>query len=107
MERERASPIRAGAIKLSHYRRIDRSRHSQRMKHEWGNLVGAAPKPCRCRNDCRMLYSRRHARVLHVCVLELLAISIIEVDNDKRVFANEVFSFPMDSAEYTGKKYSP
>ncbi|KAF2181273.1 hypothetical protein K469DRAFT_692145 [Zopfia rhizophila CBS 207.26] len=35
---------------------------------------------------------------------EVLAISIIEVDNDGGAFANEVLSFPIDPTEYTGKK---
>ena len=35
---------------------------------------------------------------------EVLAISIIEVDNDGGTFANEVLSFRIDPAEYTGKK---
>ena len=35
---------------------------------------------------------------------EVLAISIIEVDNDGGAFANKVLSFPIDPTEYTGKK---
>jgi hypothetical protein len=34
----------------------------------------------------------------------MLAISIIEVDNDGGAFANEVLSFAIDPTEYTGKK---
>ena len=34
----------------------------------------------------------------------MLAISIIEVDNDGGAFANEVLLFAIDPAEYTGKK---
>jgi hypothetical protein len=34
----------------------------------------------------------------------VLAISIIEVDNDGGAFANEVLSFAIDPTEYTGKK---
>jgi len=34
----------------------------------------------------------------------VLAISIIEVDNDRGAFANEVLSFAIDPTEYTGKK---
>jgi len=35
---------------------------------------------------------------------EVLAISIIEVDNDGGAFANRVLLFPIDPTEYTGKK---
>lgn len=35
---------------------------------------------------------------------EVLAISIIEVDNDGGAFANEVLLFQIDPTEYTGKK---
>ena len=35
---------------------------------------------------------------------EVLAISIIELDNDGGAFANEVLSFPIDPTEFTGKK---
>ena len=35
---------------------------------------------------------------------EVLAISIIEVDNDGGAFANKVLSFQIDPTEYTGKK---
>ena len=35
---------------------------------------------------------------------EVLAISIIEVDNDGGAFANKVLPFPIDPTEYTGKK---
>lgn len=35
---------------------------------------------------------------------EVLAISIIEVDNDGRAFAHEVLPFRIDPTEYTGKK---
>ena len=34
----------------------------------------------------------------------MLAINIIEVDHDGGAFANAVLSFPVDAAEYTGKK---
>jgi hypothetical protein len=34
----------------------------------------------------------------------VLAISIIEVDNDGGAFANKVLSFQIDPTEYTGKK---
>lgn len=34
----------------------------------------------------------------------MLAINIIEVDNDGGAFANEVLSFPIDLTGYTGKK---
>jgi hypothetical protein len=34
----------------------------------------------------------------------VLAVSIIEVDNDGGAFANEHFSFFVDPTEYTGKK---
>src|SRR5215469_13033458 len=35
---------------------------------------------------------------------EVLALSIIEVDNDGGAFANKVLLFPIDPTEYTGKK---
>lgn len=35
---------------------------------------------------------------------EVLAISVIEVDNDGGVFANKYLSFSVDPTEYTGKK---
>jgi hypothetical protein len=35
---------------------------------------------------------------------EVLAISIIEVDDDGGTFANKHLSFPVDPTEYTGKK---
>jgi hypothetical protein len=35
---------------------------------------------------------------------EVLAISIIEVDNDEGAFANKVLLFQIDPTEYTGKK---
>jgi hypothetical protein len=35
---------------------------------------------------------------------EVLAISIIEVDNDRGAFANKVLLFQVDPTEYTGKK---
>jgi len=35
---------------------------------------------------------------------EVLALSIIEVDNDKGVFASKVLQFSIDPTEYTGKK---
>ncbi|KAH8590355.1 hypothetical protein B0O99DRAFT_580067 [Bisporella sp. PMI_857] len=35
---------------------------------------------------------------------EVLAISIVEVDNDRGAFANNVLSFQIDATEYTGKK---
>ena len=35
---------------------------------------------------------------------EVLAISIIEVDNDGGAFANKVLPFSIDPTEYTGKK---
>ncbi|KAF2174852.1 hypothetical protein K469DRAFT_612999 [Zopfia rhizophila CBS 207.26] len=35
---------------------------------------------------------------------EVLAINIIEVDNDGGAYANEFLSFPVDVTEYTGKK---
>lgn len=35
---------------------------------------------------------------------EVLAISIIEMDNDRGVFANKVLLFQIDPIEYTGKK---
>ena len=35
---------------------------------------------------------------------EVLAISIIEVDNDGGAFANKVLRFQIDPTEYTGKK---
>jgi hypothetical protein len=35
---------------------------------------------------------------------EVLAISIIKVDNARGAFANSVLSFPIDPTEYIGKK---
>lgn len=35
---------------------------------------------------------------------EVLALSIIEVDNDGGAFANKYLLFPVDPTEYTGKK---
>jgi hypothetical protein len=34
----------------------------------------------------------------------VLAISIIEVDNDRGAFANKVLQFQIDPTEYTGKR---
>jgi len=36
---------------------------------------------------------------------EVLAISIIEVDNDGGAFTNKFFSFPVDPTEYMGRKF--
>jgi hypothetical protein len=65
MEHARANLVGA-AVKPSPYRRIDRSRHSQRTENERKSLVGAAAEPCHCRNGGRKLYSRRHVRVSFV-----------------------------------------
>ncbi len=37
------------------------------MERGRASLVGAGQEPLRCRNDGRMLYSRRHAQVRLVC----------------------------------------